>query len=172
MRKAKIDTATNSPEIPVLKWKSITFPNVESKARKISSTESELEEIRRERIKYSSELYYDRLEFPLKVGDFGELLSQIQVKKIIDSETMLIEVIFYRVFRHVIGRNLLKERINLLVKNVSTSEAVVDENVELSLVFQITGKQKHETESGVEKIFVLEPIDTKKIEELLPLSIK
>jgi hypothetical protein len=104
---------------------------------------------------------FPNLSGNMKVGDFGVFFgNKIRVSQIIDAKTMRAELVDPRV-----GVN---KRINVMVRGMSTSGMVDDQTFACDTVFEVTGTETYNTAiGGTQTVFVLKPLDTDPIVELI-----
>jgi hypothetical protein len=104
---------------------------------------------------------FPKLSANMKVGDFGIFFgNKIRVSQIIDTKTMRAELVDPRV-----GVN---KRINVMVRGMSTSGMVDDQTFACDTVFEVTGTETYNTAiGGTQTVFVLKPLDTDPIVELI-----
>jgi hypothetical protein len=104
---------------------------------------------------------FPSLSARMEVGDFGVFFgNKIYVLQIIDSKTMRAELRDPRV-----GIN---KNINVMVRDLPTSGMVDDQAFACETVFEVTGTETYNTAiGGTQTVFVLKPLDTDPIVELI-----
>ena len=85
--------------IPVNNKQRIIFPSWDAKKKAIADAQARLETLkdRVKRYKKGAAFYYGVLDYPPKIGDFGTLYAGttgVNVKQVLDEETMLINVYY------------------------------------------------------------------------------
>jgi hypothetical protein len=104
---------------------------------------------------------FPSLSARMQVGDFGGFFgNKIYVLQIIDSKTMRAELRDPRV-----GTN---KNINVMVRGLPTSGMVDNQAFACETVFEVTGTETYNTAiGGTQTVFVLKPLDTDPIVELI-----
>jgi hypothetical protein len=190
LKKGVINRNAKGVTIPANEKQAVTFPNKEAKDKAVDAAEKQLTKTKDEIDKFSdaikgykdgTKFYYGVLDYPPKIGDFGKLYpgdTIVNVRQVIDKNTMLVRV-YYSVpgFKVLGGGPPVKKRvvntletkeIMLMVKGVSTKGATDGAGFDLPQVFEVTDTETYKTAvGGSNTVFVIEPMDTKKIEAQL-----
>lgn len=164
LKKGIIDKNAKGTTVPANPKERITFASKEVKKQALFDAEAELAETQARIKKYrnGSDYYYGTLKYPPKIADFGNVYPiemKVNVKQVIDGNTMLINVYYVS--------NSQTEGIILMVKNVSTKGVTDGAGINLPHVFEVVDTQTYKTATGSNTVFVIEPLDTKSIENLL-----
>lgn len=181
LKKGVLDKTTKGVTMPVNEKQLIRFPNKETKDITIKNADKNLTEMksRLEKYKDGTEFYYGVLNYPPKIGDFGKVYHDetiVNVRQVIDKNTMLIRVFYTIDGVEILGKpgnqvamdTFQTKEIILMVQNFSTKGATDGAAFDLPQVFEVTNTKIYRTASGGSNtVFVIEPMDTKKIEEYL-----
>lgn len=182
LKKGVIDKTTKGVTMPVNEKQLIRFPNKETKDITVKNADKNLTETksRLEKYKYGTEFYYGVLNYPPKIGDFGKVYHDetiVNVQQVIDKNTMLIRV-FYTIDGGVkiigkpgnqVARDTFQTKeIILMVQSFPTKGATDGAGFDLPQVFEVTNTKTYSTAlGGSNTVFVIEPMDTRKVEEYL-----
>lgn len=106
--------------------------------------------------------------------------NKVNVRQVIDKTTMLIRVFYVVEGVKVVGRpgnqivqkDFQTKEILLMVKNLPNKGATDGAGFDLPQVFEVTDTQTYKTVTGTNTVFVIEPMDTKKIEAYLKKGAK
>ena len=164
--------------IPANVKQPIRFPNKEAKDKTIDSANKKLSETKDQLKKYTdgTEFYYGSLSYPPKIGDFGKVYPNdtiVNVRQVIDKNTMLIRVYYIVKGVKILGKpgnqvvvnDFQTKEVMLMVKSLSTKGATDGAGFDLPQIFEVTGTETYNTTFGSSNtVFIIEPIDTKKLE--------
>lgn len=181
LKKGRINKNARGVMIPANEKQPIIFPSKDAKKKAVTDAQTKLNATKDRIKKYKdgSEFYYGVLNYPPKIGDFGKLYSgdrRVNVKQVIDDKTMLVNVYYVVEGVKVLGRpgketvvkDFQTKQIVLMVKNLPNKGATDGAGFDLPQVFEVTDTQTYKTVvGGSNTVFVIEPLDTKTIEEYL-----
>jgi hypothetical protein len=139
------------------------FPSKEAKETTITELTDKVKETKDhiKRLKSREELVFPDLEANSRVGDFGQFPNKsIPVIQIIGTERLLC----------ILSKPTIQssKRTTVMVYGVDTTGWVDGQSFDCDSVFEITGTETYGTDSGgSQTVFVLKPLDTAPIIELL-----
>jgi hypothetical protein len=139
------------------------FSSKEAREESVKELTSKIDQLTKDikSIDDRESVVFPNLSGNMEVGDFGVFFgNKIRVSQIIDAKTMRAELVDPRV-----GVN---KRINVMVRGMSTSGMVDDQTFACETVFEVTGTETYNTAiGGTQTVFVLKPLDTDPIVELI-----
>ncbi len=160
----------------------VKFQNKAQKDEEIARAEAKLSQLKAKLKRYASgeEYEYGSLldgRSP-KLGDFGKFLVPVNVRQVIDKNSMLVRSSYsYEVLKvfgspsnggQVVIPTFESQEVILMVKDTPTKGAVDNGPFELEQVFQLTDTETYNTSGGGSNtVFVATPLNTKKVEEFL-----
>ncbi len=181
LEKGVIDRSIRGTTIPADAKKPVRFPSKTIKDKAVAAAQQKQAEAQAKLDKAvkGDVLHTGSLSYPTKVGDVGTIHpaeTGVNVKQVIDKTTMLIRVHYAVPSRRVVGRpgsevvldDFVRKEVVLMVKGVPTDGATNGAGFELPQPFVVTGTKTYRTAAGGSgTVFVVEPLDTKKVKAFL-----
>jgi hypothetical protein len=163
LKRARVGSMVNGI---IIDGQTLKFPDKASKEAAIAEAEKALAdaEARIKEYQDGRRWEYGYLTLPPKIGDFGQVLDQAWVVQIINENTMLVRMYY----ESRSGNPLRSEPILLMVRNYPNAGATDDAEIKLQGVFEVTGRETYKTVlGGTNTVLVIQPLNTKEIEEFL-----
>jgi hypothetical protein len=178
LKKGILDKTAKGVMMPANEKQPVRFPNKDAKDKTVDTAEKKLTETKDRLKKYTdgTEFYYGVLDYPPKIGDFGKVYhgdTIVNVRQVIDKNTMLIRVYYTVKGVKILGKpgnqvvvdDFQTKEVMLMVKGFPTKGATDGAGFDLPQVFEVTDTETYKTAlGGSNTVFVIEPMDTKKIE--------
>lgn len=178
LKKGVIDKSAKGVMMPASEKQLIRFPSKDAKDKMVDNAQSNLTETKDRLKKYmdGTEFYFGVIDYQkIKIGDFGRVYydnSKVNVLQVIDKNSMLVRVYYTVKGFKVLGKpgnqtvvdDFQTKELTLMVKGVSTKGATDGAGFDLPQVFEVTNTETYKTAGGSNTVFVIEIMDTSKIE--------